>query len=221
MTTFHLFPRLPFELRTRVWELTVEPRIVELRIVSKRTTLPESARSEDGPRESWVTVQRLLSPTPVPAVLQTCREARNMGLYQQAFSELSSSEMRYVWLNLEIDMISIGTSGFAAFKPVAHLIRRLRFERENGDESFYYFEARELHSFVNAKEIHVVCPEGIEAWYEARKDHHFPCGEENLFFIDLNDGRMMRSIELDEMCDRVLKEAWAAEGYDYFTGEPQ
>ena len=31
---------------------------------------------------------------------------------------------------------------------------------------------------------------------------------------------MMRSIELDEMCDQALAESWAAEGYDGFTGEP-
>ncbi|GAB1317043.1 2EXR domain-containing protein [Madurella fahalii] len=200
MATFHPFPRLPFEIRARIWESTVEPRTVQLRIVYTKTLVRDSAGSGDGPRE--VCVQHLLSSTPVPAALHTCRETRNLGLYQQAFSELSPSETRYVWLNLEIDMISIGTSPFEAFKPVAHLIRRLSFERNNGDEFSYYFEARELHSFVNVREIHVVCPEGIEAWHEARKEHYFPCRDENLFFIDLNDGRMMRSIELDEMCDR-------------------
>ncbi|KAL2136766.1 hypothetical protein VTI74DRAFT_1807 [Chaetomium olivicolor] len=218
MTTFHPFPRLPFELRARIWELTVEPRTVEVRVLHKRTLVPDGAPSGEGRIE--VRAPCLFSSTPVPAALHSCREARNLGLYQQAFSELSIYETRYVWLNLEIDMISIGTCAFDAFKPVAHLIRRLKFERRYGDEGFYYFEATNIRSFVNAKEIHVVCPDGIESWHEASKENYFPCGAENLFFIDLNDGRMMRSIELDEMCDQVLVEAWAAQGYDYFTGEP-
>ncbi|KAK4150657.1 hypothetical protein C8A00DRAFT_17858, partial [Chaetomidium leptoderma] len=201
MATFHPFPRLPFELRAQIWKLTVEPRTVEVRILYTTTPLSKTARRRrKGPVN--ISVPRLASSTPVPATLRACREACNLGLYQQAFSELSPSETRYVWLNPEIDMISIGTTGFEAFKPVAHLFKRLRFERNNGDESFYYFEADKLRLFVNTKEIHVVCPEGIEAWHEASKEHHFPCGAENLFFIDLNDGRMMRSIELDAMCTR-------------------
>ena len=117
-------------------------------------------------------------------------------------------------------MVSIGTSLFEAFKPVARLIRRLRFERQIGSEGFYYLEANEIRSFANAKEIHVLCPEGIESWHKAAEEHYFPCGPETLFFVDLHDGRMMRSIELDEMCDQALAELWAAEGYDHFSSEP-
>ncbi len=221
MATFHPFPRLPFELRARIWELTVEPRAVEVHVLYTITYVTKTVSVRKSRTvERQVAVPRVASSTPVPAPLQTCREARNLGLYQQAFSELSPSEPRYVWLNLEIDMASIGTTYFDRFRPVAHLIKRLSFERKNGCESFYHFEAKEIASFANAKEIHVLCPEGIEAWHEASKEHYFPCGPENLFFIDLHDGRMMRSIELDEMCDQVLAESWAAEGYDYFTGEP-
>jgi hypothetical protein len=223
MATSRLFPCLPFELRVRVWELTVEPRTVEVRILYDREETPlapsgggRRRKAKRRPRRLF----RLASSTPVPAALQVCREARNLGLYQQAFSELSTAETRHVWLNLEIDMVSIATCAFGSFKPVAHLIRRLRFEREIGYDYFYYFEARELRSFINTKEIHVVCTEGIEAWHEASKEHHWPCGAENLFFIDRHDGRMMRSIELDAMCDQVLKESWAAEGLDYFSGDP-
>lgn len=99
MATFHPFPRLPFELRAQIWEATVEPRTVEVFI-----------RYKDE-------IPRLVSTTPVPAPLQTCREARNLKLYRQEFSELllqdqpeykGAVERRYVWLNLDIDTISIG-----------------------------------------------------------------------------------------------------------------
>ncbi len=181
-------------------------------------------------------MQHVFSPTPVPAPLQTCREARNLGLYKQTFSELlcdviaGAPERRYIWLNLEIDMISIGKTSFITFKPVAPQIQRLRFERSNSEESFYYFEATELRTFVNAKEIQVVCGDGLRAWHGAKDDHDWPCSQENLFFIDPKSGQMIRSIEMDDMFDRVLEnqyrqegeasqESWAVYGYDYPSGE--
>ncbi|KAK4154272.1 hypothetical protein C8A00DRAFT_42931 [Chaetomidium leptoderma] len=163
MTTFHPFPRLPFELRARVWELTVVPRTVRVRIRKVTTFVPGRVLSEHDRKR--LRFSRLVSSTPVPATLQACREARSLGLYQQAFSELAPFERRYVWLNLDIDMISIETCRFRAFKPVAHLIKRLKFERAIGNNNFFYYEAEELHSFPNAKEIHVVCADadGIES----------------------------------------------------------
>ncbi|KAI1410091.1 hypothetical protein F5Y13DRAFT_76874 [Hypoxylon sp. FL1857] len=198
MSTFHPFPRLPTELRLRIWALTVEPRVVEVRVVP------------DNPLE----VQRLVSPTPVPAILQTCQEARNLGLYKRAFSEVTATkvnvaagaESRYVWLNLDIDMVSIGKTSFRAFAPVALSIKRLRFERENSDESFYHFEVRELWDWVNTEEIHVVCEDGMEAWHGASHEHSWPCALENLWFFDPDDGRMMRSFEMEQVLDERLEE---------------
>lgn len=117
-------------------------------------------------------------------------------------------------------MIFLETScRLESFKPVAHLIKRLKFERENSCESFYYFEAKEIRNFANAKEIHVICGDGIEAWHQASSEHHWPCGKENLFLIDKFDGRVMNSIELDEMCDQKIRELWAAEGNDLGLSE--
>jgi len=225
-TTFHLFPHLPFELRAQIWESTVEPRTVEVRVLYTTTyttsVVPRSLRRPwRGTKEvtNFVSVPRVTSPTPVPAALKACREARNMGLYKRAFAELSPEEPRYVWLNLDIDMVSIGTDPFIWFKPVAHLVRRLRFERKIGCEFYNRSESHEIGSFVNLDEIHVLCPESIEAWHRAKEQVDLPCGAENLYFIGLNDGRMMRSTELDEMCDKQLAAAWAEEGYNYYTGE--
>lgn len=74
MTAFHLFPRLPFELRAQIWQLTAEPRTVEVR-VKKDNAL-------------WSQTLHVTSSTPAPAVLQVCYEARNQGLYQPAFKFL-------------------------------------------------------------------------------------------------------------------------------------
>lgn len=210
MATFHPFPRLPSELRARIWELTVEPRTVDLRVKHRHTIIPG-----DTP------VPYLVSSTPVPAALQTCQEARNQGLYQQAFSEIAGPDgagRRYVWVNLEIDMVSIGTSLFANYKPVAPVIQRLKFERENSSEFFYHSEVQELRDFVNVKEIHVVCADGMRAWHLATEEHYWPCGEENVFMIDPHDGRMMRGLEMDEMFDQELEEAYRQEDYENQRG---
>lgn len=211
MSTFHSFSRLPFELRAHIWALTVEPRTVEVRFVW-------------GPGKR----QQLVSPTPVPAVLQTCHEARSLGLYKQSFSELTFTEWnasrtgrsRYVWLNLDIDMVSIGTVSFAAFAPVSASIKRLRFERENSEECWYHWESKELRDWTNTEEIHVVCGDGMGSWHGATEEHTWPCALENLWFLDPRDGRMMRSLDMEEMLDNELREAWAAEGYEYPSGAP-
>ena len=73
MATFHPFPRLPYELRMQIWEMTVEPRVVNTEFrYGREIRLPPLASS-----------------TPVPAVLQACQEARNHGLYKKCFSELA------------------------------------------------------------------------------------------------------------------------------------
>ncbi len=74
MVTFHPFPRLPYELRVHIWEMTVEPRVVEV-----RCDRPVPTR-----QQCYLTTS-----TPVPAVLQTCQEARDHGMYKKCFSEIA------------------------------------------------------------------------------------------------------------------------------------
>jgi hypothetical protein len=270
MSTFHAFPQLPLELREHIWKSTVEPRTVNIHI----------------DRENLERRRHLTSSTPIPAVLHTCREARNQGLYQQARFEVDThpssehrsptpssamlqsrevpdqglsksahfsvgtprsserrtstpnlavsqhrdqavhqqtrfdSEWRYVWLNWDIDMVDIGTSEFRYFEPVATQIKRLKFERENGDEFFYNTEKSELMKFVNVEEIHVDCADGFWMWGEAVYDHPWPCGPENVVFIDSTDGRVARGLELETVYRQMLKDArFAATGEAYSSDE--
>ncbi|OBT67661.1 hypothetical protein VE03_03433 [Pseudogymnoascus sp. 23342-1-I1] len=172
------FNNFPFEIRSYIWELTVEPRTVEVRVLWGGRT------------------PRVASTTPIPAPLQVCREARNLSLYKQVFSELSTGR-RYVWLNLDIDMVSIGTVRLDAFNEVAPMIKRLKFEREN-QESWYHFESRKIRNFVNVEEIHVICLDGFENWGGATYEHCWPCALENIVFFDLVDSLVMRGVELEE-----------------------
>ncbi|KAK3955370.1 hypothetical protein QBC32DRAFT_379537 [Pseudoneurospora amorphoporcata] len=93
MTTFHPFPRLPPELRLRIWGLTVEPRTVDFRIANPERTMGFRIDTINGTPNNVV---QLRSSTPRPATLQACREARNhlssgegrRELHEQVFCDL-------------------------------------------------------------------------------------------------------------------------------------
>jgi hypothetical protein len=211
MSIFHPFPRLPLELRNQIWRSTVEPRTVEICIERSR---PRTARH-----------RFLLSPTPVPGPLQSCREARNelQGLYQRTFFNVNTRngpEQRYVWLNLNIDMVDIRTSLFFDFKHIAPTIKRLKFERENTDEYFFHTENMKLLDFANVEEVHVVCADSFWNWGGALYDHPWPCADEKVVFFDPTDGRVARGVELERICRQMLKDArLAATGEAFSTDD--
>ena len=229
MTTFHPFPRLPLELREQIWKDTVEPRTVDVRRVRKGT-------------ERY---GQLVSSTPIPAILQSCREARNLGLYRRIFFEVAPAtkkskvnneaeiamkrfftlherraeegpkevgspdmEQRYVWLDLNIDMVDIGASRFCNYESIASAVKRLKFERENSEEYFYHTESTELMKFASVEEIHIVCADDFWMWAGATHEHSWPCAEEKLVFIDAFNGRVARGIEFEKICIQTLEDAW-------------
>jgi hypothetical protein len=219
MATFHPFPRLPAELRAQIWQMTVEPRIVGVCFKTKR---------ELGRRPFSV----LTSSTYVPAPLQTCQEARNARLYQRCFSDLAirygypeDAERRYVWINLDIDMVSIGDTILEAFRPYAHLIKRLKFMCDNTDEFWCRGEGcDELQHFTNVSEIHVVLSENgdFENWHGASDDYIWNCGAENVTFIDEEDGQEMKLLDLEDKYDRLLEAGSRKQGHNtlFRNGRP-
>lgn len=111
--------------------------------------------------------------------------------------------IRYMWLNLEIDIIDIGGTCLEDLTPIAPMIQRLKFTRKHSEEYFYHAEIRELEHFTNVREIHIVCEDGLYAWLGALEEHYWPCGEENVFFIDpADEERVFRGNEgLDRIAD--------------------
>lgn len=95
-----------------------------------------------------------------------------------------------------MDIVDIGTSLLKHYKPVAHLIHRLKIEREMKSEWFYYSEIFDVEDFVNLKEIYIVPSDGLSACVGATEEHYWPCGEENVFYIDpTNNERVFRGGE--------------------------
>ncbi|KAK3950191.1 hypothetical protein QBC32DRAFT_376878, partial [Pseudoneurospora amorphoporcata] len=99
-------------------------------------------------------------------------------------------EPRYVWVNFEMDMISIGQSIIVYFAPYYQDIKRLKFARERSDW-FVRFESRHLRNFTNVREVHVVCLDGLDdGWHEVAEACGFPstCTMENVLLIDGKTG---------------------------------
>lgn len=181
MATFHPFTRLPFEIRTRIWEITVEPRTVEIGFKREKKT--------------WGAILHATSSTPVPAILHVCYEARNLGLYERAFS--FGFEPRHLWVNFEMDMISIGRADFKIIRAERINIRRLKFE--GGDSrDFFHIQSKGLQEFSLLEDLDIVCQPGDTlSWQPAWKYLQWPCPKKNIRFIDPESGQVVDGYELD------------------------
>ncbi|KAK3485939.1 uncharacterized protein B0T23DRAFT_423528 [Neurospora hispaniola] len=169
-TSFHRFMYLPFELRARVWELTAEPRTVDV-----------------------ATKDMIISP-----IASLCREARQLGVYRQLFSELEDirdgGERRYVWLNLELDIVDVEDAPLEDFIPVAASIKRLKFTTDLIITEDMMF----LGQCVNLKELHIdnSGAYGLN-FYEVFKRFPLHCGMENILVVDALLGLVPLKVEYD------------------------
>jgi hypothetical protein len=100
---FTLFPKLPPELRTKIWdEVCLEPRIVGVEV-------------KDYHDSKWVSDYAFLPRTSAPAVLHACTEARKHGLkyYTRVFQYIGNRSLfpdipnTFIYLNRDIDTLYI------------------------------------------------------------------------------------------------------------------
>ncbi|KAL6700251.1 hypothetical protein J3F84DRAFT_402455 [Trichoderma pleuroticola] len=187
--------------------LTIEPRTVEIRFEIGRVPIGQKQRARRlGVLYGRFCILHASSPTPVPAALHTCHEARSLVAqhYERAFAY--GSEPRYVWANLDMDIISIGRSSFAWIGPEAPHIRRLKFARKCDEHSFYE-DNQELAMFSNVQEIYVVYLDGPEAWYHAENPFYWRCPRENVWLINTDTNDMVTVAENHRRCERYHEEA--------------
>lgn len=117
---------------------------------------------------------------------------------------------RYIWANLEIDTIDIGKSCFESFGKVAKSIRYLMFERELQTESWFHFEGHKVGNFPDVKEVWIVPTDGLIGCIDELDypGHWYPCGKENVFYVDpLNSERVFRGEQGEEEIYE-LREKW-------------
>lgn len=114
MAIFHPFPRLPLELRQRIWEISAQqPRELPMQYAVDDEQTPKRIRH-------WY------SPTKAPALLYTCAESRShlqSNIYSRAFK--TGSHPRYTWVNFEVDTIRIPQELLRSivdeWNPIRHL----------------------------------------------------------------------------------------------------
>lgn len=113
-TSFHCFPRLPFELRRMVWGLAVFPRTITC-AAGPRTPAPDDdSYYDEDPWEGAHWTMYGYGTMPPPPLLQACSESRSVaisdGLYRAqlwpACVRIPQSP-RYSWVNYELDTIHL------------------------------------------------------------------------------------------------------------------
>ncbi|KAF2029896.1 hypothetical protein EK21DRAFT_66599 [Setomelanomma holmii] len=185
MDTFHFFPRLPAELRAQIWEMTVEPRTVDFYIADK----DGAPKAPNACLESYY-ANPTLSSTPVPAMLHTCLEARKFCSYEKVF--LCEHQNRYVWLNFNIDVLSVPDTILYRLLPFASKIRRLQMRCELKEHSWMRWSTGVItpEHFENLLKATIVCTkEDLIGLLWDAKEYTWPCGAENVVVIDSGDGQ--------------------------------
>ncbi|KAI0870636.1 hypothetical protein GGS24DRAFT_492866 [Hypoxylon argillaceum] len=178
-TTFHAFGNLPTELRLQIWGLAIRPRIVHV-----RATRFEYKTS-----------------TPPPGLMQACRESRRCAPYEKAFV---MSRFRYIWVNFQLDMISIADDEMNRLAPHCAAIERLRFTVPTGDagdrfyESFFHWGDEVLREFLALRELHIVVEDVYLFWGSAWEGVRYgKCPRENVRFLDPHTGLLLTGPQLE------------------------
>ncbi|EXF79054.1 hypothetical protein CFIO01_06376 [Colletotrichum fioriniae PJ7] len=153
MASFHIFSELPFELRIHIWHLAKEPRTLIVR------TCDEPSKYRRQPLESTLIYCR--SPNTVPAILQTCRESRNIGLYAKAFS--GGLNPRYVWVDFDLDTIQASFWDLKLMGSDKSLFQHLVVE-VNELESFRRHYSDAFAGLANLDTFRVLSKSGLEDW---------------------------------------------------------
>ncbi|KAH9205810.1 hypothetical protein DL95DRAFT_250085, partial [Leptodontidium sp. 2 PMI_412] len=151
--TFHPFPRLPKELRVRVWRLHLRSqrsRALKIKFVNR-------FQSADH-------VPYLCTSSRTPPLLHTCLESRLEALhcYTQAFRH--KSDTRYIWTSFDMDIIWIGYGSLCELAEtdkaqIQHLIAR-----GNTSEHFFDHCRDEFRAMPKLRTLELWSPENAYEW---------------------------------------------------------
>jgi hypothetical protein len=142
MLKFHLFPRLPLELRQTIWELAIEPREV---VVGGQ-------------------LRRRLR-TPIPAILIACTEAWThlQKFYTKSFP--TGTPPKFSWVNFDIDTVYCSVGELACCSNELDLIQRLIVECTDSD--FFYYDSSPRLARAKALDTVTILHFGLGAVHES------------------------------------------------------
>lgn len=207
MLHFHLFPMLPEELRALVWSFAALPRRVHI----KEEYL-------DIPGVPFSNYQCIVSPTPPPAVMHTCRESRQGAPYTRAFVCMEGPVTpRYIWVNFAVDTLCVQARDYHYQSPRPgylgipseheHQIERLEVNLTwtAAAETFRDWFRDTPRRFPLLKEMQVQRPAVVDeeddpsdilTWTAGMISDFTSCPEENIRFVDARSGLVWASPEL-------------------------
>ncbi|KAI1357238.1 hypothetical protein F5Y08DRAFT_199183 [Xylaria arbuscula] len=177
--TFPSFSNLPAELRIQIWTLTASPRILHICAASHKHGTFSYA-----------------SPTPAPAVMQVCRESRQVVPYKKSFFTAA----RYIWVNFQQDMICLADHRLEWLEPYQAEIGRLRFTVPIDDHmSSYTFYSYWFHNnseilkpFSALRELHIAVQDSICFWGSTVEGTDCSlCTRYGIRFLDLHTGLLL------------------------------
>ncbi|KAF3045004.1 hypothetical protein E8E12_002647 [Didymella heteroderae] len=144
---FHLFPRLPLELRIRVWERAAFERLV---IINGNISYGY-----------W-------SPTPVPPVTRACRESRRYSSYCKHFTAARKHPERYFWINPPRDTIQIYPILINPLSTETKEVVRLRIDLSHskgwGVDDFFWSHGGSLDAFPGLKSVDILVADELARW---------------------------------------------------------
>ncbi|KAJ8130534.1 hypothetical protein O1611_g3096 [Lasiodiplodia mahajangana] len=214
--TFHPFPRLPVEIRLKIWALAAGPRNLKI----SRT-----------PSAKWLplgTTFAYASPNPPPAVMHVCREARQNAPYRKAFLTSAAAETKYIWVNFQNDMICLPDDQVRSLAPHYADIERLRLTAEadvEGNSFLDYFKHQScwiLKPFSALRVLHIAVEDDFLGWAESFMGEGYAnCPSENVRFLDLHTGLLLTGPQLVMAHYWCLQNGGKVENMDDFDEELQ
>ncbi|OPB42358.1 hypothetical protein A0O28_0034750 [Trichoderma guizhouense] len=208
-TTFHPFPRLPFEIRSQIWALAVYPRLLHIRITPK----PDTRGYFD-----------YASMIPQAELMHVCRESRQLAPYRKAFFTTlpGDCEARYIWVNFDEDMISIQDEKMERLFPHAADIQRLRFMvptgsyREYWEDTFHRYPDTHFKMFTALRELHFALSKGYAMMGYA---NYGTCPPDNVRYINIHGGWMLTEAQAEMMDEWQWRKGGLVEDMDNFDEE--
>lgn len=157
LTTFHLFPMLPSELRIQVWNLALSvPRVVTVSCKKERRN------------GYWRFTKSFVSHTAVPALLHTCRESRLEGFltYIPMFKNDISPTYTYV---SEHDTIQVSDNILALIgEEEKERVQRMILEVKD-TAYFGHFNMDALMRMRKLRELDLLVQDEVASWNEERR----------------------------------------------------
>lgn len=182
LTTFHLFPLLPSELRIKVWNLALSvPRVVT--VSCEKEILNRTRRF----------VKSFASKTAVPALLHTCRESRLEGFLTYAPVFKTDTSPIYTYISFEHDTIQCMDS-MLEYIGEEEVERVQRMILEVKDMAYFgHFHMDVLMRMRKLRELDLLVQEEVISWNRERR------------YVDnlIGDFEQARNKDLGWECPRV------------------